>query len=127
MVPLEPRLEKKLKLPEEAEKIIKEFIEDRKRKKRIQQQRYYKKNKDMKVTCINDTKLPKGANVAKGQEYEVLEKFVNTCDQIVYIIAGVTNEGTTRFDMPWYGYSAERFAVVETVEEEAFEYNYALN
>ena len=81
----------------------------------------------MKVTCINDKKLPLGANIVKGKEYEVLEKFVNTFDQVVYIISGATNEGKTRFDMPWYGYMAERFATVETVEEEAKEYAYALN
>jgi len=81
----------------------------------------------MKVTCINDTKLPNGANVIKGHEYEVVEKFNNTFDQVVYIIAGVTNQGTTRFDMPWYGYSSTRFSKKETIEEESVEYNYALN
>ena len=81
----------------------------------------------MKVTCINDAKLPNGANVIKGQEYEVVEKFVNFADQVVYIIAGVTNEGTTRFDMPWHGYDATRFAKTETIEEKAIEHNYALN
>jgi len=81
----------------------------------------------MRVTCINDTKLPKGADIVKGQEYEVIDKFANTFDQIVYIIDGATNEGTTRFDMPWYGYSSTRFADVESIKEESVEYNYALN
>jgi hypothetical protein len=81
----------------------------------------------MKVTCINDAKLPNGANIVKGQEYEVVEKFTNFADQVVYIIAGVTNEGTTRFDMPWRGYDSARFSKLETVEEDAVEYNYALN
>lgn len=81
----------------------------------------------MKVVCINDSKLPKGANVVKDKEYEVVDKFVNFADQIVYIIADVVNEGRTRFGMPWHGYDATRFSKLESVEEESVEYNYALN
>tara|TARA_R110000772_G_scaffold227553_1_gene338317 strand:- start:210 stop:455 length:246 start_codon:yes stop_codon:yes gene_type:complete len=81
----------------------------------------------MKVVCINDSKLPKGANVVKDKEYEVVDTFVNFADQIVYIIAGAVNEGRTRFDMPWHGYSSDRFKKLEDVEIESLEYNYALN
>ena len=81
----------------------------------------------MKVVCINDSKLPKGANVVKDKEYEVVDTFVNFADQRVYILAGVVNEGKTRFDMPWYGYDATRFTKLEDVEIESLEYNYALN
>ena len=69
------------------------------------------------VVCINDSKLPLGANVVKGQEYEILEQFVNNFDQVVYIIGGVVNGGKTRFDLPWYGYNSDRFAQVEDIEE----------
>lgn len=81
----------------------------------------------MKVVCINDAKLPNGANVTKGQEYEVIEKFINFADQVVYIISGVVNEGRTQFDMPWRGYNAERFATLDTVSDEVNEVNYATN
>ena len=40
-----------------------------------------------KVVCINDRKLPEGAEVVIGKEYEVLEEFVNNYDQRVFIIA----------------------------------------
>lgn len=80
----------------------------------------------MQVVCINDTKLPPGANVTKDQEYEVATKYTNSYDQIVYIIEGVTNEGRTRFGLPWEGYAAARFAVVETIEEEMQEEESAL-
>jgi hypothetical protein len=33
------------------------------------------------VVCINDRKLPEGAEVVNGREYEVLEEFVNNFDQ----------------------------------------------
>ena len=45
-----------------------------------------------RVVCINDTNLPKGAEVVKGDEYTVLDKFINSYDQVVYIIEGVSNE-----------------------------------
>ena len=81
----------------------------------------------MRVVCINDSKLPNGANIVKEKEYEVIEKFINFADQVVYIIEGAINEGTTRFDMPWYGYSAERFAVLDIIADEVEEVNYAMN
>ena len=82
---------------------------------------------EMRVVCINDTKLPNGANITEGQEYEVTEKFVNFADQVVYIIAGVVNEGRTQFDMPWHGYNAERFTTLDNVADEVKEVNYAMN
>jgi hypothetical protein len=81
----------------------------------------------MTVVCIDDTKLPPGAEVVKGQEYEVVEKFVNSYDQIVYILEGVENKGRTRFGLPWIGYAARRFKTLDKVEEVAHEYDYMLN
>ena len=67
----------------------------------------------MRVLCINDTDLPKGAEVVKGDEYTVLDKFINSYDQVVYLIEGVSNEGRTRFGLPWHGYASTRFRVVD--------------
>jgi hypothetical protein len=71
----------------------------------------------MKVICIDDTKLPDGAEVVKGKEYIVLEKFVNFADQTAYIIEGIRNKGTGKYGLPWLGYAATRFSVVDSVEE----------
>tara|TARA_R110000824_G_scaffold219922_1_gene406918 strand:- start:1438 stop:1695 length:258 start_codon:yes stop_codon:yes gene_type:complete len=71
----------------------------------------------MRVICINDKNLPLGANVVKDKEYSVLEKFINSYDQIVYIISGVTNKGTTRFGLPWEGYAGIRFALAKPDEK----------
>ena len=81
----------------------------------------------MIVVCINDTRLPIGADVVKGKEYEVLEKFINSYDQITYIIEGATNDGKTKFGLPWRGYVSTRFAVVKPVEEKVQEHENALN
>ncbi len=62
------------------------------------------------VVCINDSRLPEGANVVKGREYTVIEEFVNNYDQRVYIIEGIVNEGTTKMGLRWIGYDANRFA-----------------
>lgn len=70
-----------------------------------------------RVVCINDTNLPNGAEVVKGDEYTVLDKFINSYDQVVYIIEGVSNEGRTRFGLPWRGYAATRFKVIEGFEK----------
>ena len=69
----------------------------------------------MKVVCINDTKQPIGGQVVRGQEYEVLREFINTCDQKVYRIEGRTNEGRTAMGLPWIGYNANRFADLQAL------------
>ena len=81
---------------------------------------------DMKVVvCINDSRLPEGAKVIKGKEYEVETEYVNALDQRVYIIRGIVNEGTTKMGMRWIGYDAQRFADPETLMTEVKEYAYA--
>jgi hypothetical protein len=78
-----------------------------------------------KVVCINDRKLPEGAEVVNGKEYEVVEEFLNNYDQRVFIIAGIKNEGTTKMGLRWVGYDASRFAEPETLMEEIHEHAYA--
>jgi hypothetical protein len=63
----------------------------------------------MEVLCINDDKLPPGAELKEGKTYSVISEFSNNFDQKVYIIKGVTNEGRTKFGLPWVGYRADRF------------------
>lgn len=63
----------------------------------------------MEVLCINDDKLPLGAELKEGKTYSVMSEFSNNFDQKVYIIKGVTNEGRTKFGLPWVGYRADRF------------------
>ena len=79
------------------------------------------------VVCINDQKLPPGADLAEGREYTVLESFINSFDQRVYILEGVENNGRTKFGLPWIGYSSERFADLDGIYQEEKEVNYALN
>lgn len=67
----------------------------------------------MKVLCIDDTKLPQGASVKKGNEYEVIQQYINGMEQRVYIINGIVNEGRTQFGLHWIGYRAERFVPLE--------------
>ena len=78
-----------------------------------------------KVVCINDSRLPEGAQVIKGREYIVLEEFVNNYDQQVFIIDGIVNEGTTKMGLRWIGYDASRFADPELLMSEIHEYAYA--
>ena len=77
------------------------------------------------VVCINDSRLPEGAQVIKGREYTVIDEFINNYDQRVFIIEGITNEGTTRMGLRWIGYDANRFAEPETLMEEIYEHAYA--
>ena len=49
-----------------------------------------------KVVCINDRKLPEGAEVVNGREYRVINEFINSYDQRVFIISGIRNKGTTK-------------------------------
>lgn len=63
----------------------------------------------MEVLCINDDKLPLGAELKEGKTYSVISEFSNNFDQKVYIIKGVINEGRTKFGLPWVGYRADRF------------------
>jgi hypothetical protein len=66
----------------------------------------------MEVLCINDDKLPLGAELKEGKTYSVISEFSNNFDQKVYIIKGVTNEGRTKFGLPWIGYRADRFVPI---------------
>jgi hypothetical protein len=77
------------------------------------------------VVCINDNKLPEGAQVIKGREYTVVDEFVNNYDQRVYIIEGIANEGTTKMGLRWIGYDATRFVEPETLMEKIYEHAYA--
>ena len=77
------------------------------------------------VVCINDSKLPEGAQVIKGREYNVVDEFVNNYDQRVYIIEGIANEGTTKMGLRWIGYDANRFAEPESLMIETQEHAYA--
>ena len=70
-----------------------------------------------KVVCINDKKLPLGAEIIKNKEYSVESEF---------IIEGIVNEGRTKMGLPWKGYNANRFADIEALVEESFEYSYEL-
>lgn len=79
------------------------------------------------VICINDKNLPQGAKVVKDKEYEIEDEFVNALDQRVYIIKGINNKGRTTLGMEWYGYRADRFREVESMEMEEKVYDYALN
>jgi hypothetical protein len=66
----------------------------------------------MEVLCINDDKLPLGAELKEGKTYSVISEFSNNFEQKVYIIKGVTNEGRTKFGLPWIGYRADRFVPI---------------
>jgi hypothetical protein len=80
-----------------------------------------------KVVCINDRKLPEGAEVVNGREYEILEEFVNNYDQRVFIVAGIKNDGTTKMGLRWFGYDAARFADLELISTGLYEHAYAEN
>ena len=80
-----------------------------------------------KVVCINDRKLPAGAEVVEGKEYEVIEEFLNNYDQQAYILQGITNGGMTKLGLRWYGYDANRFADLEALTTENYEHAYAEN
>jgi len=80
-----------------------------------------------KVICINDKKLPPGAEIREGKEYTVRESFVNSFDQRAYVLIGVRNLGRTKYGLPWQGYNAQRFEEVNGVEEGQEEMNFALN
>jgi hypothetical protein len=78
----------------------------------------------MRVLCINADKLPPGAEVKEGHVYDVVSKFANNFDQIVYIIDGVQNEGKTQYGLPWIGYRADRFVPLTDTSVEAKEKKY---
>ena len=80
-----------------------------------------------KVICINDKKLPPGAEVKEGDEYIVRESFINSFDQRAYMLVGVRNLGRTRYGLPWQGYNAARFEVVDGIGIEQEELLHALN
>lgn len=66
-----------------------------------------------KVICINDKNLPPGAKVTEGKEYTVIDEFVNSLEQRVYILKEAPNSGTTRWMMRWNGYNSNRFKEVD--------------
>lgn len=70
----------------------------------------------MRVVCINDKNLPQGAEVIEGVEYTVEKTMTNIYDEVVYIIAGVNNQGVTKFGLKWTGYKANRFEKLDVVE-----------
>ena len=80
-----------------------------------------------RVVCINDKKLPEGANVVEGKEYVVDTEFVNNYDQRVFIVSGIINKGITKMGLRWYGYDANRFADFDTLTIESYEHVYAEN
>jgi hypothetical protein len=80
-----------------------------------------------KVICINDSCLPEGGELVEGREYHIEKEFINNFDQKTYIISGITNNGTTKMGMRWYGYNANRFATFESSTDNKKEYSYALN
>jgi hypothetical protein len=79
----------------------------------------------MEVLCIDADKLPPGAEVEEGKTYSVASEFINNFDQKVYIIKGVTNEGRTKYGLPWIGYRASRFVLLSeksiSVKEKKYE------
>ena len=44
-----------------------------------------------KVICINDKQLPPGAEVVEGQTYTVRESYINSFDERVYVLIGVSS------------------------------------
>ena len=80
-----------------------------------------------KVICINDKQLPAGAEVKEGEMYMVRESFVNSFDQRAYMLVGIRNLGRTKYGLPWQGYNAERFDVIEGVKEAQEESIYTYN
>lgn len=83
----------------------------------------------MKVVCINDKDLPLGANIVKDKEYTVVKSFINFADQQTFILKEAVNEGRTKFGMPWIGYRADRFNILDTNDIEFIEKveNFVLN
>ena len=79
------------------------------------------------VVCINDRKLPEGAEVVNGREYQILEEFVNNFEQRVFILKGIKNEGPTKMGLRWVGYDATRFADLDSISIESYEHVYATN
>tara|TARA_R110000868_G_scaffold120504_1_gene320043 strand:- start:147 stop:398 length:252 start_codon:yes stop_codon:yes gene_type:complete len=80
-----------------------------------------------RVVCIDDNKLPPGADIKEGSEYMVRKIFNNNFDQRVYIISGVRNLGRTKYGLPWEGYRAERFEDMSPIENIQIEQSFAMN
>jgi len=77
--------------------------------------------------CINDKQLPAGAEVKEGEIYIVRESFINSFDQRAYMLNGVRNLGRTKYGLPWQGYNAQRFEIIEGVKESQEETLYTYN
>ena len=80
-----------------------------------------------KVVCINDKKLPEGAEVVNGREYRVMNEFINSYEQRVFIISGIRNKGTTKNGLMWHGYSSSRFADLDLLSIGLGEYSEELS
>jgi len=80
-----------------------------------------------KVICINDKKLPPGAQIKEGEEYNVRESFINSFDQRAYMLIGIRNLGRTKYGLPWQGYNAQRFEELSPIEEKEEKVSYTLN
>jgi hypothetical protein len=80
----------------------------------------------MIVICKDDSNLPPGGEVIRDNEYEVLDNYLNSYEERVYILKGINNEGFTKSGMKWVGYRATRFSVAETISEEVHEHKYEL-
>lgn len=79
------------------------------------------------VICINDKKLPEGADVVEGKEYTVISSRMNNYGQRIVFLEGVQNNGRTSKGMEWNGYDATRFADPTKEIIEAEEVAYAMN
>ena len=80
-----------------------------------------------KVVCINDKQLPAGAEVKEGEIYIVRESFINSFDQRAYMLNGVRNLGRTKYGLPWQGYNAQRFEIIDGIKESQEKTLYAYN
>jgi hypothetical protein len=80
-----------------------------------------------KVVCINDKKLPEGAEIVNGREYRVMNEFINSYEQRVFIISGIRNKGTTKNGLMWHGYSSSRFADLDLLSIGIGEYSEELS
>lgn len=82
-----------------------------------------------RAMCTDASKLPPGGELEENMTYFIERKFINSFDQIVYIVQGIANEGRTKHGLPWIGYRADRFLPLEdvSVEEKEVNHTYILN
>ena len=80
-----------------------------------------------RAICTDASKQPPGGELEEGLTYMIERKFINSFDQIVYIVSGISNEGRTKHGLPWIGYRSDRVLPLEDVSVEDKNYNYILN